>query len=702
MSSADARDIHAIDLPSEDRPSEIESRRQSTDSPGEQHPVRDRLDVSAKGEQRDTSRKDPDKSPEQADTQPKDNGPTGLSWCDQKTSGRDHRVPRAGSRPVSLPARMWYLSARHYESTDDAFIDGRPVLISPQVTGNIVQVNVTDNQPVKVERSSWRKIDPRDYQAAVDQAAAQIRQAEATMKTLTRRLRCSGRRSSKPTSRRSKPRRAAEFLAGRKQALSGSRQHRRRHRAARPAGFVRTCSGQAGGLAAASAGKISAERQIDVLEAQKAVAAAQLDQRRAQKDRADADLSRTELRATADGRIAKLTAAVGALAAPAQSIMVVVPLDVWVTANFKESQLADMRVGQPVTISIDAFGRSFPGHVDGIQAGSGTAFSLLPTENATGNYVKVVQRVPVKITFDRRPEVELGPGMSVVPTVTVRPVSGMSGMPDATAANQSEYGNANPWLIAILVSVATFMEVLDTTIANVALRYISGGLAVSSDEASWVITTYLVANSIVLCASGWIAKMFGRKNFFHRQHRAVHCQLAAVRLRLEPAIAAGVSGDAGIGGWRHDAGGAIHSGRRVSAGQTQPGVCPLWRRCRGGAGGRADPRRLAQRQRLLALVLPDQCAGRPDLAGIDLFHHSKLPRSQKEERAKLWAKGPEFRHCGFHPGCDVSPARWKSCWTGDRLTIGSRSSFILTFAGRDLGDRVSSVRSGGSSIARSR
>ena len=87
-------------------------------------------------------------------------------------------------------------------------------------------------------------------------------------------------------------------------------------------------------------------------------------------------------------------------------------------------------------------------------------------------------------------------------------------MPDPTTAGQSEYGDTNPWAIAILVSVATFMEVLDTTIANVALRYISGGLAVSSDEASWVITTYLVANSIVLCASGWIAKMFGRKNFF--------------------------------------------------------------------------------------------------------------------------------------------------------------------------------------------
>src|ERR1700749_4092583 len=89
-------------------------------------------------------------------------------------------------------------------------------------------------------------------------------------------------------------------------------------------------------------------------------------------------------------------------------------------------------------------------------------------------------------------------------------------MPDAAAktADKGEYGNANPWIIAVLVAIATFMEVLDTTIANVALRYISGGLAVSSDEASWVITTYLVPNSIVLCASGWIAQMFGRKNFF--------------------------------------------------------------------------------------------------------------------------------------------------------------------------------------------
>ncbi len=100
--------------------------------------------------------------------------------------------------------------------------------------------------------------------------------------------------------------------------------------------------------------------------------------------------------------------------------MILVPNDLWVTANYKETQLADMRPGQPVQIEIDAYGRTFRGRVASIQSGSGTAFSLLPAENATGNYVKVVQRVPVKIVFDARPDVQIGPGMSVEPSVRVR------------------------------------------------------------------------------------------------------------------------------------------------------------------------------------------------------------------------------------------------------------------------------------------
>jgi membrane fusion protein (multidrug efflux system) len=313
----------------------------------------------------------------------------------------------------------WYLHAWHYESTDDAFIDTRPVLISPQITGVIVSVNVTDNQPVKAG-DLLATIDRRDYQAAVDQAKAQIRQAEASVKNLDAQI----------AAQRAQIEQASLQASEAEAAFNFAQDENKRYQdlVQKGAGTVQRAQqaesdfrGKRAALDAAIAARTLAQRQINVLQAQKSAVAAQIDQGKAAKERADADLGRTQLRATVDGRIAKLTAVVGALATPSQAIMVVVPLNVWVTANFKESQLAGIRVGQPVDISVDAYGRLFAGHVDSIQAGSGTAFSLLPAENATGNYVKVVQRVPVKIVFDRPPDVELGPGMSVVPTVTVRP-----------------------------------------------------------------------------------------------------------------------------------------------------------------------------------------------------------------------------------------------------------------------------------------
>ena len=345
--------------------------------------------------------------------------PTGLKGAFQK-----HPVAMIvclGLIVVGLIAGVaWYLHARHYEDTDDAFIDGRPVLVSPQVTGSIVSVNVTDNQIVK-SGDVLASIDPRNYKAAVDQADAQVRQAEATLKNIDAQI----------AAQKAQVDQANQQVSEAQAALKFAQDENTRYQdlVQKGAGTVQRAqqatsdlNGKQAAFDAAAAAKVAAERQIDVLRAQKVGAAAQLDQAKAQKERADADLERTVLRATVDGRVTKLTAAVGALAAPGQSIMIVVPLDVWVTANFKESQLANMRVGQPVDISIDAFGgRKYPGHVASVQAGSGTAFSLLPAENATGNYVKVVQRVPVKITFDQRPDVELGPGMSVVPTVTVRP-----------------------------------------------------------------------------------------------------------------------------------------------------------------------------------------------------------------------------------------------------------------------------------------
>ena len=163
------------------------------------------------------------------------------------------------------------------------------------------------------------------------------------------------------------------------------------------------------------------EATIAVLQAQKESATAQLQAAEAGRKEAEISLSHTMIKAPVDGRATNISAAKGGYAQPGQALMMFVPKEVWVTANFKETQLDLMRPGQPVDIEIDAYpGKTFHGHVDSIQAGSGTAFSLLPPQNATGNYVKVVQRVPVKIVFDKPPDVYLGPGMSVVPTVKVR------------------------------------------------------------------------------------------------------------------------------------------------------------------------------------------------------------------------------------------------------------------------------------------
>jgi membrane fusion protein, multidrug efflux system len=166
-----------------------------------------------------------------------------------------------------------------------------------------------------------------------------------------------------------------------------------------------------------------AQRQIEALRARRASAVASLGQARAQRDQAQLNLSYTTVTADQPGRIVQLSAAVGEFAQPGTNLTMFVPDDIWVWANFKETQLDHMRPGQKVTLEIDAYPeRAIHGHVDSVQPGSGTAFSLLPAENATGNYVKIVQRVPVKLVIDNLPrDVALGPGMSVDPTVRVDP-----------------------------------------------------------------------------------------------------------------------------------------------------------------------------------------------------------------------------------------------------------------------------------------
>jgi membrane fusion protein (multidrug efflux system) len=314
---------------------------------------------------------------------------------------------------------VWWLNARHFEDTDDAFIDARTVALSSQVTGVVTEVDVTDNQHVE-SGAVMIRIDPRDFQAQVQQAAAQIAQANAGIANYEAQI------AAQDAAIEQADRQVAEAAA----ALKFSKQESDRYQdlfskgagtAQRAQQASSDLQQKQAALDAAAAASDAAKKQVGVLHAQRDNAVAQRDAARAAADTARANLDRTRIVAPAAGRVTKLSAGVGALATPGQALMMFVPDDIWITANFKETQLTDMRPGQPVSISIDAYpGRELKGHVDSIQAGSGTAFALLPAENATGNYVKIVQRVPVKIVFDEKPDVLLGPGMSVVPSVRVR------------------------------------------------------------------------------------------------------------------------------------------------------------------------------------------------------------------------------------------------------------------------------------------
>jgi membrane fusion protein, multidrug efflux system len=314
---------------------------------------------------------------------------------------------------------LWWLQARNYESTDDAFIDARTVQISAQVAAAVVDVPVTDNQEVDAGAVLVR-LDNRDYKAALDQANAQVEQAQASIANLDAQLAAQEARIDQ----------ADKQVTQAQAALTFAQQEAERYQGLAKQGAATVEQSQQytsnllqsqASLAAAQANAAAAQKQNAVLDAQRKLSVAQLAQAQATKEDAAANLSRTVITAPVDGRVTQLTAAKGAWAAVGQALMMFVPRQIWVTANFKETQLATMRPGDPVTIEIDAYpGHTFKAHVDSIQAGSGTAFSLLPAENATGNYVKIVQRVPVKIVFDAPPDVLLGPGMSVVPTVKVR------------------------------------------------------------------------------------------------------------------------------------------------------------------------------------------------------------------------------------------------------------------------------------------
>jgi membrane fusion protein (multidrug efflux system) len=258
----------------------------------------------------------------------------------------------------------YYFYALSHISTDDAFIEGHAISISPKVSGHILKVYVDDNQQVK-KGELLAEIDPRDYEARYKMAEANLEAAQA------------------------KASQADEDVSRYKKLTLND--------------------------------EISKQDMEHVL-VRARIANAECDQAKAALEQAKLELSYTKIYAPAAGRVTEKSVEGGAFVQIGQMLLTIVTPERWIIANLKETDLKNILPGQTVTIRIDTYpGKVFKGHVDSIQRGTGARFSLLPPENATGNYIKVVQRVPVKIVFDEEPDSmhPLALGMSVVPTIQV-------------------------------------------------------------------------------------------------------------------------------------------------------------------------------------------------------------------------------------------------------------------------------------------
>lgn len=365
----------------------------------------------------------------------------------EQADARDARRAAAGTSGTSAPPRprrrlnpvvlaigavlligaiilgwSWWQNSSHYESTDDAFIDTHIVRVAPQIAGRVVRVLVNDNQLVQ-PGELLVEIDAGNAQTALQQIQAQESQAEAQLQQARAQIRIA------QDSYEQSMANAAAAAAQAQNAQTDANRYRELERI-NPEAVARQQLDQAEAQARNLADqRDAAARQAQAQAGQRQTAAAQekaaesaVNALRAQVAQARLTVGYEQVVAPVAGHVAQRSVATGNYVTVGQEMMAIVPLQIWVTANFKETQLAYMRPGDAVTIHVDACPNSdVRGHVDSVQRGAGQAFGILPPENATGNFVKVVQRVPVKIDLDTVPrDCPLGPGMSVEPTVRVR------------------------------------------------------------------------------------------------------------------------------------------------------------------------------------------------------------------------------------------------------------------------------------------
>jgi len=343
--------------------------------------------------------------------------------------------PATGALAVLLYSGLHYLNfALTHETTDDAFIAADVVSVAPRVAGQISSIYVLDNQMVQ-SNELLAEIDPSNYATTAAQKQATVAESEANYKVVLAALNLMSEKvtTAEATADQSKAdaeaSKATDVLAKanfqrmdklREENTISAQEFDAAQAAVKKADADLIAARQ---KAVADESKISeAKAQLTATKAAVGMALAQLQQAQANARTAQLDLSYTKIYAPCDGHVTGKSVEPGDYVQIGQTLMSIVPTNVWVVANFKESQLKKIQPGQPALVEIDALaGRTFRGHVDSIQAGSGAAFSLLPPENATGNYVKVVQRVPVKILFDESLPADhtFGPGLSVEPGVQV-------------------------------------------------------------------------------------------------------------------------------------------------------------------------------------------------------------------------------------------------------------------------------------------
>jgi len=327
----------------------------------------------------------------------------------------------AAALVAALAAGVYYFQfVLPYESTDNAFIEGYVIPMASQVSGRVAELQVTDNQAVK-QGEVILKIDPRDYEASLAQARADLAAAHSRVDQAKAQVNASEAKVAQAqatvVAAAAENQRAAYDLK-RYQSVDSTAVSKSSFDSAQSQ--ARSASAN---LEAARSQAKAAEADVALSTAGVETASAAVQQAEAKLRQAELNLSYTQVTAPEDGRVTRRVVEQGAYIQPGQALMAIVPRHYWVIANFKEIQLTHMRPGQPVEVEVDAYpGRAFKGHVESIQNGAGARFSLFPPENATGNYIKVVQRVPVKIVLDDLPgnELALGPGMSVVPKVHVK------------------------------------------------------------------------------------------------------------------------------------------------------------------------------------------------------------------------------------------------------------------------------------------